>query len=241
MEEIRIFNPFGGKVLWYPKVESTMRVIREQPEDGKIVAAGEQSRGRGRTAGRSWQSAPGESLLFSLALRRKRLEVPQTSLPIRAALAVSRLLSEKFGLSAEIKWPNDVLVGGKKISGILGESRGDYIFLGLGVNCRQKYFSAKLRRPATSVFLETGAELEIMPILELLLPRMEELFFHTGTDEFPDILKPWLYKIGEDFEVQEGTADRPRKAVGILLGVGGEGELRLLQKNGKIRSIYSGE
>lgn len=241
MEEAKLFNPFGGMVLRFSQVDSTMKVIRKDPEDGKIIIAAEQTRGRGRTAGRIWDSAPGESLLFSLSLLKKKLNVPPTSIPIRAALALSRMLSDRFGLQARIKWPNDVLVREKKISGILGESSGDFLFIGLGLNCVQRSFGGDLRRPATSIFLETGRDIEPEDMLEALLPGMEQLFFHVKKEELPQVIRPWLYKIGGDFEVIEGTEEQPRRVRGRIDGIGPEGELRLFQKNGKIRSIYCGE
>src|SRR6056297_545662 len=165
MDQIVISNPFGGEVFSFHRVDSTMTTLREHPADGKVVVTMEQKAGRGRIAGRRWSSPPGASLLFSLSLMKERIRVPRTSIPVRTAMALAGLLRDEFGLVPEIKWPNDLLVDGKKISGILGEISGDFLFIGVGLNCTQHDFDPSLRRPATSVFLETGqkpAPLELL-------------------------------------------------------------------------------
>ncbi len=236
-----ISNPFGGGVFSFKRVDSTMKTLREYPADGKVVVTLEQQAGRGRIAGRRWISPPGESLLFSLSLLKTRIRVPQTSIPVRTAMAIADLLRDEFGVVPEIKWPNDILVNGKKISGILGESSGAFLYIGIGLNCTQHSFDSSLRRPATSIFLETGKTPKPLELLEPLLNRMAPLFFKVNEGDFSRYVRGYLHKIGEYFEVSEGPADEARGVSGIVEGLGPAGELLLLQKNGKIRSIYSGE
>jgi BirA family biotin operon repressor/biotin-[acetyl-CoA-carboxylase] ligase len=114
---------------------------------GTVIVTDYQSAGRGRLPGRQWVSAPGESLMMTLALKDNE---PGPA-PLRAGLAVARVLEETFGLAPSIKWPNDVLVGSRKVCGILCEYTDPWLFIGVGLNLLQQEFPPDLATPATSV------------------------------------------------------------------------------------------
>ncbi|MBD0281433.1 MAG: biotin--[acetyl-CoA-carboxylase] ligase [Thermoleophilaceae bacterium] len=134
---------------------------------GTLVTADEQSAGRGRQ-GRRWTAPPRCALLMSLVLRDF-----QETLPMAAAVAVC----EALPLAAAIKWPNDILVGRRKLAGILVEGRPQesWAVLGIGLNVRTTEFPAELRETATSLQLE-GIETATEDVLELLLPPLAGWF-----------------------------------------------------------------
>ncbi len=151
-------------VYWYDSVTSTNDVARELAEagaeEGTTVVAAEQTAGRGRYA-RRWHSPRGEGLYHSIILRPT---IPPARAPLLgavAAVALAETLREEYGVAADIKWPNDVMIGGRKVAGILMELEADeervrYIILGVGVNINQVSFPEEIADAATSVRRETG-------------------------------------------------------------------------------------
>ena len=145
---------------------------------GTLVTADEQSAGRGRQ-GRTWTAAPGEALLLSVVLRSI-----DELLPLRAAVGVA----ESVPMPAQIKWPNDVWVGGKKVSGILVEGRPQegWAVLGIGLNVATRSFPDELSEIATSLALE-GAALSREEALDSLLTSLDRLLAASAAD----VLAAW--------------------------------------------------
>jgi len=212
--------------------------LGETCEHGTVVAAGGQTAGRGRVSGRNWNAGEGEGLLFTIICRKEMLPAPVSSLPIRMALALSKMLKKRIGLRPRIKWPNDVLINGKKVCGILCESSKEYVYCGIGLNVKQSSFSKDLRTPATSIYLESDETPEPLELLPLFLDELNSLL---SAVQLPMMVRPWLYRLDEEVSVIEGDPEQGKRVSGIVTGVGEHGELRLLQKSGKIRSLYSGE
>ena len=170
-------NPFpGARLLYRAQTDSTMEDIRSLAgtgaPSGSVVATSYQHAGRGRGGRKGWRAPEGSSLLFSFLLSGADRAEPHSSLPLRLALAVSFLLEREHHLDAAIKWPNDVLVEGKKICGILCETKSSEDFIGIGLNCNQTEFPADLVRHATSILVETGSEVEIPALLPPLLDEI---------------------------------------------------------------------
>jgi BirA family biotin operon repressor/biotin-[acetyl-CoA-carboxylase] ligase len=167
----------GKKVLVYRSTSSTNDVAAEyagnRDNDGLVVFAEEQTAGRGR-AGRTWNSGRGDSILCSIALTENIL--PSHLLSLASAVAVAEAIgSVGTGSRARIKWPNDILLNGRKVAGILLESRTDrhgalYI-LGIGINCHQHpdSFSDELRPTATSLDIESGSTIDRISLARRLL------------------------------------------------------------------------
>jgi BirA family biotin operon repressor/biotin-[acetyl-CoA-carboxylase] ligase len=149
----------GNLIEWHDTIDSTMRRAAElaasgAPE-GTIVAAAEQTAGYGRQ-GRPWHSPRGTGLYFTMVLRP---ELPPEDLPVATlalGLGVADALQMFCGLSCDLKWPNDVLAGGRKLSGILTQLHQGAVLAGIGVNVNQADFPDELRGIATSIALETG-------------------------------------------------------------------------------------
>ncbi len=215
--------------------------------EGSVVVAGEQSAGKGRMA-RGWFSPPGGGIYFSLLLRPEVTINSVSGLPLVLGLAVSKLCDRWVGEKAAlVKWPNDVLIGGRKCCGILCEMRGDpdrveYVVAGIGlnVNIAEEEFPAEVRERAIALGTAAGRELpraEMLADLLLLIERYYREWLVEG-------LKPFLPRLAR----RDALAERKievRKSSGMVVGraagLNPDGSLRLELGDGEIRSIYSGD
>ncbi|MCK5156102.1 MAG: biotin--[acetyl-CoA-carboxylase] ligase [Spirochaetales bacterium] len=241
MKQLDIVNPFGNAPVWYMETtDTTMRIARELFSSGKqpgiAVVAGHQTAGRGRTQHRVWNSNPGESLLMTLVLDRKDFSKPLQLLPLLTGLGIVDFLETYFSLQAGIKWPNDVLVRGRKICGILCEASWNGLFIGIGLNLRQRKFSSSLTGlpfPPTSVALETelhGINHGVsVPDLKNLIPGLLSALYANYTDpEWQERLNNKLYGMHKQVAFAAGeadTAEKSKKLSGIIQGVADDGGL----------------
>jgi BirA family transcriptional regulator, biotin operon repressor / biotin---[acetyl-CoA-carboxylase] ligase len=165
---------FGIPYLHVESCTSTQRLLADDAPEGAVVVAEAQTAGRGRL-GRSWIAPPRTSLLFSLRLQPPLPTERLPELSLVAGRAVARALADETGLAPTLKHPNDVLIGGRKLCGILAEASEGRVTLGIGVNVNQT--EAELPRetvtPPTSLRLETERELDRAPLLAALLERLE--------------------------------------------------------------------
>lgn len=164
------------------RVDSTQTVAlalaADGATDGTVVIADSQAAGRGRR-GRAWADEPGASLLASIVLRPHLEPSRLPGLSLAAGVAAGEALMRATGLTPRLKWPNDVLVGGRKIAGILLESRvtdagSITAILGIGVNLTQRVFPADLATRATSVWLASGRRVDRDVVLAALLDALAE-------------------------------------------------------------------
>lgn len=173
----RLRGRFGREYRYVESTQSTQLLIAQDAPEGAIVVAGEQTAGRGRL-GRRWLAPAGTSLLCSVQLRP---DVPGERLPELtgvAARAVGEAVEALTGLRAELKFPNDVLVGDRKVAGVLAEAREGRVVLGMGINVNvpESELPQEVDRPATSLLVETGHELERAELLIELLERLERRY-----------------------------------------------------------------
>jgi BirA family transcriptional regulator, biotin operon repressor / biotin---[acetyl-CoA-carboxylase] ligase len=172
----RLRGRLGRPYTFVESTASTQALIAADATEGTLVAADVQTAGRGRL-GRSWEAPAGTSLLFSVALTPA---VPADRLPgltLVAAHAVADALTAA-GLEAAIKYPNDVLVRGRKVAGILGEARDGRVVLGIGVNVNVPAggLPRQTQTPATSVLLERGERHDRGELLVNLLEALERRY-----------------------------------------------------------------
>ena len=156
---------------------STQRLLGDQYREGAVAVTEEQIEGRGRL-GRSWQSPPGVSLLFSLLLEPPVATAQLPQLTLVAGQACAEAIAHVTGLVPEIKLPNDVLIGGRKAAGILAEAREGRVVLGIGVNVNvpAANLPQDVDTPATSLLVETGSEVDRVELLVELLDRLEHAY-----------------------------------------------------------------
>jgi BirA family biotin operon repressor/biotin-[acetyl-CoA-carboxylase] ligase len=174
-----------GRALFFAReVDSTNRVLAgmvdERTPEGTLVLADFQEAGRGRRA-RAWAAPPGSSLLLSVLLRPSPLSGRYGLLPIVVGVAVARALESHLGLRPAIKWPNDLLLDGRKCCGILIESAtseggGTTTIVGIGLNVNQEEAAFTELPDATSLRLALGREIERGPLLAALLTELERAY-----------------------------------------------------------------
>jgi BirA family biotin operon repressor/biotin-[acetyl-CoA-carboxylase] ligase len=165
---------FGAPLYLYAeRCSSTQDLLPPDAPEGALAVAEEQTRGRGRR-GRDWQGAAGKALLFSLCLRPQVETARLASLTPVAAEAVVQAIAF-FGGQATVKQPNDVLLAGKKVAGILAEASGGRVALGLGVNVEQEADDLPERPvfPASSLALELDRSVDRVELLVCMLTQLE--------------------------------------------------------------------
>lgn len=198
---------------------------------GEVFVAEEQTAGRGRLDHR-WLSAPGENLLMSAVFDVADLPVAEVAtFPLVVGLAVREVTG------GQIKWPNDVLVKGRKIAGILCERHGDRIVAGIGINVRQRVFAPEIAARTTSLALE-GFDLSTDEVLDHLLVSLEQYYDAWRTDGFASLL-PRLAAVdalkGRWVSVRR-TDDDDLPAEGLCGGIAEDGSLLVAGER-----IYAGE
>jgi BirA family biotin operon repressor/biotin-[acetyl-CoA-carboxylase] ligase len=235
----------------FEEVASTNDLAKElaargAPE-GTLVVAEAQSRGRGRL-GRQWNSPPGTGLYVSLLLRPP---LPPTEMPqitLTAAVAVARALKRVTGVAPGIKWPNDLLLAGKKLGGILTEMETEsdqirHLVVGLGLNVGNRAFPEELADMATSLALGLGRPLpknSRLAILKAWLEEFEDLYERFLAREFTGILEEWrslTVTLGQRVTVRQG----PLAIHGLALEVAPDGALLLETDSGEVVRVTSGE
>ena len=167
----------GRPYRYVAECPSTQRLIEADEAEGTTVATDHQTRGRGRL-GRVWEAPPGTGLLFSVLLRPGPPMALWPELSLVAGDAVAAALREQTGVAAELSHPNDVLVGGRKVAGILPEATTGRVVLGIGVNVGQTAdeLPAGTPKPPTSLRVETGSEWPRAPLLAAILLELEHRY-----------------------------------------------------------------
>ncbi|HUX11490.1 MAG TPA: biotin--[acetyl-CoA-carboxylase] ligase [Spirochaetia bacterium] len=257
----RVINPFAASdtpsIFFREETVSTMVDAEELARAGRfgtVAVAGYQSGGRGRRSDRSWLCPPGHGLLFTLVLGISShsgrnpasidpLVVRPETLPLRAGLALARVLEQDFGLAPQIKWPNDVLIDGRKCSGILCEMHTEYALVAMGVNVGAQAVppESHQRTPATALALC----LETAPEHELLLSQiLRELLLVTADTQWRFEIERRMYHRGSTIEfLPDGNAAVGRKPIfGTLVGIDEAGRITIEHAGGAARRSYaSGE
>ena len=156
---------------------STQRLLGEDDPEGAVAVADVQTEGRGRL-GRRWLAPAGTSLLVSILLRPRVDPARLPELTVVAGRACAEAIAEVTGLEPEVKFPNDVLVGGRKVAGILAEASEGRVVLGVGVNVTQAPgdLPPDARTPATSLAIEAGRTVDRAELLVALLDRLGRLY-----------------------------------------------------------------
>ena len=153
---------------------STQRLLAEDDPEGAVVATDHQTEGRGRL-GRTWEDVPGRSILMSILLRPRAPMPLWPELSLVAGEAVARALREETGVDASLRHPNDVVVSGRKLVGVLPEASRGRVVLGIGVNVNQApgELPEQTAKPPTSLRVELGREVERAPLLAAILFELE--------------------------------------------------------------------
>lgn len=221
----------------YPSIDSTQHEARRLIDSGTAlpfaVMADEQTQGRGRED-REWISPPEGNLYATLAFT-PQLEMkdwPQYSL----AAAVCWLNCIKADL--KFKWPNDLLLGGDKLGGILLERYGDALLIGMGLNCNS-YPTQDLRYPATSLRQRLGSDVDPKELLELYVNHAQQEIIELNNGELESLRNKWLsntYNLNNEVSIRSGQ----QVVTGMFQGIDEQGNL-LLEVNGSIECVLAGD
>lgn len=240
----------GRSMRCYESTDSTnlraQEIAERDGEDGTVLIAEEQTSGKGRL-GRQWTSPPGVNLYASLLLRPAIPPLDAPKLTFVAALAVVEAIAALTGLQATVKWPNDVLLNGRKLAGVLSEMRAEsdrvhYVILGVGVNLNmsQKQFPADLRYPATSLLLESGKPVSRSDFVRSFLERFEHHYFRFMQEGF-DVIRPDWDRLC-DLVGQRVRVDMEKESLaGEAIGLDEDGSLLVRTDDGRMQNIYAGD
>lgn len=237
----------GTPHIHLDSVDSTNRyardLLRTDPEEGTLVTAAAQTAGRGRLD-RQWMSEAGENVLASIILRPPRPMEEWGGLPLLAGLAVTRTVHRVAGVDAHVKWPNDVLVQGRKLCGILVESGGGgshpWAILGIGVNVNQTVFDGEYRLPPTSLAWETGRRHDLPAFLDILCGDIDTLYKAWCDDGNAAVLPAWKHAsrmIGRRVFVEGPEGVR----AGLAVDLAADAALLVEWDDGTREAVYAGD
>ena len=161
----------GRPYTFVPECASTQRLVGEDDTEGTLVATDHQTEGRGRL-GRTWEDVPGRGLLFSVLLRP---DVDMARWP-ELSIVAGKAVAAAVGGGAAVSHPNDVMIAGRKVAGVLPEATTGRVVLGIGVNVNQRpgELPVEAVKPPTSLFVELGREVDRAVLLAEILLRLEQ-------------------------------------------------------------------
>lgn len=239
----------GRQSLAFQEIDSTndeaFRRAGDGAEEGLLVMADFQTRGKGRK-GRRWDSVSGGNIAMSILLRPDISPSAAPRLTLVMALSAAQGIKEASGILTGIKWPNDIVVKGKKICGILTEMKvcgadPPEIVIGVGINVNTEGFPEEIRDRATSLFLESGKKQSCERVMASILEWFEkyyEVFLKTGTlAELKDNYDQACVNNGRRVCVMDPKGQYEAEAVGI----NEKGELLIIRDDGSMDSVYAGE
>jgi len=240
---------FGKHIYHFFKTDSTNRVAFElghagEPE-GTVVLAEEQSAGRGR-AGRTWHSERAAGIYVTLLLRPKLAPVQAPLLTMMAGLSAHAAVESVTGLAVDLKWPNDLVIRGKKAGGILTEMHAEpgmvrFVVVGIGLNVNQERFPGELAGLASSLRQETGKTQSRMELLVRLLREFESDYNRFLREGIAGVIQRFevvsSYAHGKKVRITNGT----ESYVGTTAGLGPEGLLQVEREDGRVVTVIAGD
>lgn len=238
----------GKKIIYLDNVDSTSSEIKRisvnNPLTGTIVVAEEQYGGKGRL-GRLWTSPKGSGLWFSFILRPNIVPSQIAGITLAVGIGVCKAIRNYTGVDARIKWPNDVIIGSKKICGILTEMTAeadkiDYAVVGIGINVNIESFPEDIKHKATSLFIEIGKSVDRIELFKNVLFEVEKYIDSYLLNLDTEILgeyKKLCATLGRNVEVIRGN----QRLIGEAVDVGDAGDLIIKTETGEKIFVNSGE
>jgi BirA family biotin operon repressor/biotin-[acetyl-CoA-carboxylase] ligase len=242
-------NQIGHRIVHYFRTDSTNNVAlaltAQGAEHGTVVVAEEQTAGRGRL-GRDWYSEKSSGIYASIILRPPLAPAAASVLTLLAGVAVHQAVRSTTGLPVDIRWPNDLLINGKKVCGILTEMSAELdrlhaVVLGIGLNVNHREMPANLKQIATSLRMEGRKIYSRAQILAALLKELEKKYRLLLDDGSAAIAQAWAaassYAEGKRIRVLSGSEEFPATTAGLEPN----GALRIRREDGREESLVSGE
>ena len=238
----------GRNIDYQESTGSTQKIAHQLSNDdapeGTVVVAEEQVSGRGRMD-RKWHSPKYTGIWMSIILRPNILPARAPQLTLLAAVAVVQAMEEVTGLVPEIKWPNDILINGRKVTGILTElqaeaDRINSVIIGIGINVNQEAFPEDIEQTATSLLIEKGEAVSRTELIKSVFAQLEKLYSIYLENGFLPIKLLW-----ESYAVSIGKKLKARTLTSVIegraLGITDDGVLKIEDKDGVIHHVYSAD
>ena len=242
-------NEIGRRIVHYFRVDSTNTVAAEMAAKGEthgtVVVAEEQTAGRGRL-GRSWYSEKTSGIYASVILRPPLAPAAAPVLTLVAGLAAHQALSSVTGLPVDIRWPNDILLRGKKLGGILTEMSAEMdrlhtVVIGIGLNINHRAMPGELKDVATSLRIEGGRPYARVPVFVALLKELERYYRLLLADGSAAVTRRWAaastFAEGKRVRVRTTSGEYEATTAGLETS----GALRVRRDDGRAQSLVSGE
>lgn len=236
----------GNKIIHFDTLESTndyARQVASSESEGTVIISEEQTKGKGRL-GRKWHSKSREGVWMSIILKPDILTCQAPFLTLIAGASIVKALND-LGVKTSIKWPNDIILNEKKISGILTELSAEiegvnYVVLGIGINVKTMEFPPEISDTATSLYKE-GYNISRVDIVRAILREFENLYFeyvnNSSKEKTLDICRKYSEVIGKDIYILKGEETELVKCIEI----NEDGNLVVETQDKNIREIMSGE
>ena len=248
IENILSDKAMGKQIIYFDSIDSTNSYAKKKIDrlkEGTVILAERQTTGRGRR-GREWISPEGTGIWMSLVLKpdippREGIKMTQI-----AVAAVCKSIRELTKLDALIKWPNDIVINGKKVCGILTEMAGElneinYIVIGIGINVNMKDFPDEIKKHASSLFIEGNKKIDRKILLIDILKKFENLYDaymeNLNLNETLSIVRNYSAILGKNIRIIQGKSVKTARAVGI----NDDGLLLVETEDGGREPISSGE
>ena len=243
------------KIIRLNITESTNSIALELGKKGAVpgtvVVANTQTGGRGRL-NRTWLSLSGMGLYFSIILRPKLAPEHLPKVTLAAGLALSKVVESEYSLSPQIKWPNDLLLDGRKFGGILTETEpvadldsnySTLVIVGVGLNLSKPEggFPSDIKERATALSLHTSREISSEILLETCVAEVENELLRLEKGEFPEILQEWMQRDACKDKVLTWVTPQGKEVTGVSLGPDPDGSLRIKDQAGDIHTVLSGD
>lgn len=238
--DIRVFNETASTN------DVIEKVARDGAPEGVVVFAESQTRGRGRM-GRKWMSPPQKGLWFSVLLRPELRPESATQITVAMATGLARAIASVIGTAPEIKWPNDLLIGGRKIAGILTEMSAEmdrikYVIVGIGldVNLSKAELPAELREVATSLRIAAGRPVDRPKLAASLLEELDRDYARVINGQFQQVAEEWeeqCVTLGKNVSISIGN----RKVSGRAESIDPDGSLMVRTSHGRLERILGGD
>lgn len=240
----------GHNLIYIDEIDSTQtkahQLIAEGAAEGTVVIAELQTRGKG-TRGKAWHSPKGKGIWMSIVLKPSIPAQYISQLTLLSAVALCRTINKQLGLNIGVKWPNDLLIDGKKVSGILLESSSEddrlrYVIAGVGisVNITKNDFPKELHDKATSLQIESGKRVDREQILCAFLLQFEqlyELYLEKGFAPIRSLWEALSVSLNRPIEVHSASGF----ISGIAKGLDESGALLVTEDDGQVKKIFSGD
>lgn len=234
-------------IIYKPEIDSTNEECKRQAnsgcDSGLLVLCDNQTAGKGRL-GRVWEADKSNGLYMSMVLKPEIMPAETPQITLVAGIAIRRIIEKLTGLNVQIKWPNDIIVNGKKLVGILTEMSAEiekvnYIVLGIGINVNTEVYEGDLGEKATSMYIETGRKYKRCDIINEFLTEFlpcYNLFCEKGFDVFKDEYNKNCANINKCVK----TIGTKSEISGVAKGVNSNGEL-VVDSDGELVNIFAGE